>query len=68
MNKYFNKEELTSFLKYLIRKNNEKQERMCQKHNVGDEVGFLTKEAVLISRYYLEMKRLGITFNDIQEK
>lgn len=58
------REKLIVRLKRLMKSNSEKQKLLQEENNVGPEVGFLTEEVCVITSLSMEMRRLGVTFDD----
>ncbi len=58
------REELIQRLKRLIEANKVKQATYRQQYNVSDEIGFLTREAVIMASLLPKMQQLGVTFDD----
>lgn len=51
-------------LKYLLAVHEEKTKKYQEERNLGPEFGCITKEACIVTSLYMEMQRLGVTFED----
>lgn len=54
------------YLKELVKINKIKQKQYQIEKGCGDEVGFFTKEIMLLASHLPQMRRLGITIDDIE--
>lgn len=66
LNNFTDRQELISYLKHIVCVNNAKQKQYQLETNSSDEVGFLTRETVLLAGYVPQMIRLGVTIDDIR--